>query len=226
MTVLQATIRHERRIRLVFDAPQLSGMFVASRFTVTSFDGLSAPLTPVKQALVVAGQPEAVELALGQDLQQGGVYDIALDGVSVAQARFGQSMALATLQAPETDRAALLYGTDLMHDGNDFIETASGDLASVAGVANVRAALWRRMTSMGLPWDPTYAPKLREYIDGTPGALPGVRGLLTREAMADDRVASVDVTVSQTDDDPATVYYDLSFTLRGAADAVTMQLKF
>ena len=39
-----------------------------------------------------------------------------------------------------------VYGTDILHDGSDFVISSQDDFATVSGIANLRAALYRRLT--------------------------------------------------------------------------------
>ncbi len=77
----------------------------------------------------------------------------------------------------------------------------------------MQAALTRRLASEGLPWDDTYGAKPRRYIDGTPGALPALRGTLVSQALADDRVKTASATLDTLD--PTDSQYDVSVTLVG-----------
>jgi len=42
--------------------------------------------------------------------------------------------------------ASDLYGKDILHNGDDFVISAQQDYATVEGVNNLRAALYRRLT--------------------------------------------------------------------------------
>ena len=97
--------------------------------------------------------------------------------------------------------------------GEDYVETSAGDLATVGGLDNVQAALTRRMASDGLPWDDTYGAKPRRYIDGTPGALPALRGHARQPGAG--RRPGQDRERHARHADPTDSQYDVSVTLVG-----------
>lgn len=39
-----------------------------------------------------------------------------------------------------------VYGTDILHDGSDFVRSSQDDYATTSGIPNLRAALYRRLT--------------------------------------------------------------------------------
>lgn len=221
---------HERRIRLVFDAPLGAGAFgtsaaVLAFYTLQNQDGLG-PSTPTVAALILPGNANAVELAFGGDLAGGALYVVSAIGVPAVDTtvtdassstpfRFGTSQVRVNQEVPQDDYAALLYGVDLIHSGTDYLESSDGDLASVSGIPCVESDLRRGALSNGLLWDPTWGGFLRYYVDGVVGALPGAKQGLSRFFLKDDRVKAAGVTLITTAD-PTQATFDCQVTLIGA----------
>jgi hypothetical protein len=88
---------------------------------------------------------------------------------------------------------AVLFGTDLVWTGSDFLQNASGDLSIVVGTTNVLAALGRRVLSDGLPYDPSYGAKPRSYVDAPTSTMGNLRATVLGQLTADPRVVSADV---------------------------------
>lgn len=63
-----------------------------------------------------------------------------------------------------TDAAEQILLRDIAHP---FAATAAGDIASVAGVANLRAAIYRRLTAMpgSIPHRPQYGAGCQEFCN-------------------------------------------------------------
>ena len=151
--LIGVVVRHERRLRVRLDAELAPAAFLATTFySVTNRDG-RAVSPPVVGALVVSSDLHQVELALGADLVDGALYEVTVSGAPNAD---GSTTTGATLvrpgQAPpqptestDDDIARVLYGVDLVHDGDDYLEGADGDLDTIAGEANLEAALQRRL---------------------------------------------------------------------------------
>lgn len=214
------------RIRLAFSAPVGVGAFATFRYTVTSLDaaGVDEVVTSV---LPIADSPQSVELALQFDLVALGRYRltyIAIPGLdaSVAAGSFDfespgeQQHASATVQ--QDDVLALLYGEDLVHDGNDFVEGADGDLAVEKGPEVIKAWVMDMVESEGILWDADYAPNTRSYVDGTVGALPSLRGAILRKTLRNDRIKQANAKIlPQVDglEDQATI--DIDIDLSGGA---------
>jgi hypothetical protein len=205
IALLSAVARHERRVRLVFDSPLAFGAFTSlGLYSVASGDGA----VPISGLVGVLGMPNQVDLALGADLQPSVVYFVAATGVpafdgSTSPAGTRASIRLASpppvpasAEITPDDDTELLYGIDLVWSGEDYAESAAGDLATVGGPDNVQAALSRRFASDGLPWDDTYGARPRRYIDGSPLVLPSLRGSLVRQARLDDRVKAASAALS------------------------------
>ncbi len=206
VALLSAVARHERRVRLVFDTPLAPAAFTSLGLYAVAGDNGSQ--VAVAGLVGIVGMPNQVDLALGADLQVGVVYRVAAVGVpaqggSVTPAGTSAPVRLAAPPAVPVDAEITpdditnaLYGIDLVWSGEDYVETAAGDLATVGGPDNVQAALTRRFASDGLPWDDSYGAKPRRYIDGSPGALPALRGTLVRQARLDDRVKTASAALS------------------------------
>jgi hypothetical protein len=203
-TLLGVVVRHERRLRLRFDTELAPAAFRgASLYRVTNRDGRGAS-PDVSGVLVVGADLHQVELALASDLVGGALYEVAVLGVPASDAstatgtiaiRPGEPTRAPSPVAAEDDADVLLYGVDLLHDGSDYVEAEDGDLATIGGEANLDAALLRRLGSDGLLWDARYGAAPRRYVDGSPGALPTLRGALVSQALADDRVSAADAVL-------------------------------
>jgi len=224
--LIGVVVRHERRVRLRLDAELRPAAFQSTSFYLVACVDGRAVSPAVVGALVVGADLHAIELALGADLAPGVLYEVTLagapteDGVATASARFRTSEAAAppTAASADDELDALLYGVDLVHDGVDYVETADGDLASIAGLPNVEAAVRRRLLANGLPWDATYGANPRRFVDGPAGALPPLRTSLIKEALKDDRVTAADATLA-----PDGVF-DVDVTPIGASAPATLRI--
>ncbi len=220
-------VRHERRVRLRLDTELRPAAFQSTGFyTLACKDGRGVS-PAVVGALAVGADLHEVELALAADLAPGALYEVSIAGAPTTDGgtatgaslfRFGEASTARDGAPGVDDLDALLYGVDLVHDGNDYVETADGDLASIAGLPNVEAAVRRRLLADGLPWDPSYGPNARRFVDGPSGALPPLRGSLVKEGLKDDRVAAIDVTLG-----PESVF-DVEVTPIGAPGAATLRI--
>jgi hypothetical protein len=199
---ISITYRTPRRLRIQFSTTLAAGAFLATIWSVTSNDSVGAP-PGVSAALVVPNSPDTVELAFTIDLASDASYNVT--GTSVPAVDTSTVTGTLTLKTPGVPIAAsavvntldtqqLLYGSDLVWDGNDFVEDATGDLSRVSGLANVRGALLRLPAADPLLWDPDYAPRTREFVDATAGSLIELRSVLERAYRRDDRVKDVRVT--------------------------------
>lgn len=238
-TVLQALLqRGDRRIRLLFSGALASGAFgstlgVTSLYVVTSVDG-SGPSPDVDAAIAVTTDPNAVELALDADLVGGGVYQVTCTSVPVAvgpaysgsmQLGIGLEVdALPNAEPATSDLDLLLYGRDITHDGTDFVQDASGDLLTVTGRDNWRAAMRRRLMSYGLPWDETYGARPDQYVNAPdPYRLP-LSGALLAQARADDRTKQASVDVARDDADPTAFLFQVTIVGRDNLDPITVNV--
>lgn len=208
IALLSVNVRHERRLRLLFTNVLAAGAFGVpgpAYYTVENLDG-KAVSPVVEAALIVSGSPEVVELSLGADLCNGAMYRITADGVpatdasttpsgSQEQFRFGTAPTKTKVEPGLRDRERLLFQVDLIWNGSDYEESPTGDLARVEGVPNVTKALWRRVETPGLPWDPTWGVDVREYVDSPSALAVPLRGVVAGQVAQDPRVSSVKTAV-------------------------------
>lgn len=208
IALLSILVKHKRRIRLVFSSNLAASAFTdLSKYSVVS--QTSAGGSPaVVASIAVSGSPTNLELALGDDLTPGGRYMVSAVGVVGADASvtsstsaqivaFGLAPLASNAEEAAGDNELALYGRDLIWNGLDFEETASGDLATVEGGRNVRSALSRRLNASGLPWNPAYGPNARSYVNGTAPGINTLSGALMGQCTADDRVKSALVTLEE-----------------------------
>lgn len=207
-------VRHERRVQLVFSTALASGAFTTlSLYTLANLDSLATDPTVVA-AFIAPGNPNAVELALGVGIASGVLYSISAIGVPALDAsvtpagstlplRTGNAVGDPNAEVNADDTLALLFGVDIVHDGVDYVEDATGDLATISGPANGAQAVLKRLLSEGVSWNPSYGGKPRQYVDGAPGELPTLKGELLRQAYLDDRVKKVTSELLPDASDPA-----------------------
>ena len=210
LALLSVTIRSARRIRLVFTQALAGGAFLTGFYVVTTTDGIGvSPLTVA--ALGISADPNQVELVLDADLASGGGYlatCTAVPAISGGPFTGAEPFSLAlnttsTNVEPETqDADYVLYGTDLVYDGQDFVELQTGDLATISGLANVKGALTRRCKGKPLPWDDTYGARASDYVDAPPGEMATLAGRLVAQVKADDRVKSATASFAVNPNDP------------------------
>lgn len=201
ITFQSVVYRSPRRIRLVFSNTLAAGAFSTARYSVVSTDSFGVD-PAVLGALIVSGSPNVVELALGDEMADAGGYSVtALAGVPATDASTLAADTALPLRAPGAAPAVLtpttearddLYLYDLAFNGDDFVETGDGDLATETGQPNVESALKRRLISEGLQWSTVYGAKTRDYVDGPATALPELRAALINQALLDPRVKAAD----------------------------------
>lgn len=194
-------VRHERRLRLSFTNTVAIGAFNTALYTVTcDTDDADAP--GVSAALLVPGSPTTVELALTNALVQGSRYKVTAVGVpatdlSVTPAgseeffTYGVKLEKTLIEPRARDRERLLYQCDLIWNGQDYEETATGDLARIEGRANVTKSLGRGIETSGLPWNPAWGVDVREFVDSPSTTGGTLRGTITAQILSDGRVKSV-----------------------------------
>jgi len=216
------------RLRLLFNAAPTVDAFGNNPTTGQGYKLFGPgvpPSTWARGALAVPGS-YAVEVVFANPLPVGVPLTIQNDGVYLDNGAGGSQLAapasLTFRVSPSptvtnaevlTNNAELaLYGRDLVWTGADYEETATGDLARVSGVANVEAALLRRLTGAPLPWAPNYSPRARDFVDGADSG--PLRGRILRQALRDNRVRRVNCVVRLTSDGTA-AFFDVGFTLRG-----------
>lgn len=209
MTIALSSVyaRHEQRIRLVFSQSVDTGAFGMSPtlYTIENQDGLGTS-PAVSAAMVVSGSPANVELAMASPLVQGALYKVSAVGVpgldatvtpagSFEMMRFGAPIVPLNKAPIVKDRELLLYGRDLIWNGQDFQEGANGDLERVSGTPNVSQALYRGLNSNGLPYDDSYGAKAREFVDSPTGTAGTLKGAALAQALKDPRVKSAKIEI-------------------------------
>lgn len=235
--LLQAVdVLHERRVRVVFANTLAAGAFGApapSVYSLSNVDGL-APSPTVQAALIVPGSPAVVELVLAQPLAKGALYELSAVGVpstdlsttpggSTTPFRWGLVAERTNVEPIVRDRETLLYKVDLLWNGRDYQETATGDLERVSGTANVTKALQNGVVTSGLPWDPSYGGFVREYVDSPSTVAGTLKGSVSAFLLGDPRVRAVKVTY-KIEDDATYLYADPTLVSGEAAERVTVEV--
>jgi hypothetical protein len=166
----------------------------------------------VTEAIIVAGSPTNVDLTLDRDLLLGGTYAFSAIGVPCTDSSVTDATSTASVyynvanspvinaEAITGDTDVLLYGTDLIWTGTDYLETQQGDLARVSGVQNFYQAMQRRAFASGLPWQANYGPYARDFVNANPQTVATLRGAIIRDLSRDDRVKSVNASLVQAGD--------------------------
>ncbi len=219
-SLLSATVRHERRVRLAFSQTLAAGAFGSAALTlyaVASLEG-DAASPAVLKALAVSGAPDTVELQLGDDLSQGALYSFSAVGVPGLDASVTPDPSAAPVRLARETRAASLgarghaspfeeklYGRDIRWSGTDFAETPAGDLDTVSGVECAEADLTARLAEHGLPWDRAFGLGAYDYVDAPITSLPQLRGKALSQMRADDRVASAEAVINIDDPEAPTI---------------------
>jgi len=203
ISLISAGPKNSRRVRLRFSNDLALAAFDPLLYTVTSLDDTAASPN-IKAVYAIAGIPSMAELVLGTDLAPDARYRVEVFSVPAVDATitpsgntetftFGTPTTTATNVEPKVlDGDTLLYGRDIIFNGHDFQETATGDLATVSGIVNAEAALQRRLTGSPLPYAPSYSPNSREFVDGNDSLT--LRNRIRQQAMQDNRVRAVTVT--------------------------------
>jgi len=226
-------VRSRRRVRAVFSEAVASGGFVAGFYAITSLDSLGAN-PAINGVLVVPDSPHVVELSLAIDLADGGHY--RLDVAAGVPAVGGSTSAASSYQfaapnrppppspeLPIDDALAAVYGADIAWFAGDFLETATGDLATRGGIQNATDALTDRCLSDGLAWDDTYGARPREFVDGADEELPTLRARMVGQVLLDDRVLSASGS-STSDPGSGSALIELSVVLVGQTSAVPVSV--
>lgn len=207
---LSVIVKHERRVRLVFSKTLDSGAFASTSFyEILSSDDLGVD-PGISAAIPITTDPKVVELALSDDLVIGGLYTITANAVPGADAsvtptpsqlsfRYGSVAVLRDVEPINLNREDLVYGVDLLWNGVDYQETASGDLDRIGGTANVTKALYRGLEAQGLTWDQNYGARLRDFVDSPSPSSGTMRGNVQTQVLSDPRVKTAKVAVT-TDD--------------------------
>lgn len=208
ITLVSALARTSTRVRMIFSGALGAGAFVASLYQIGDVS-LSQPGPTVKAAIAVANQTNQVELVLASALTPGDAIAAYATNVPAADASlctgavttfFGQVVTFTPDAEPEqNDADDLIFGVDLVHNGQDYVEDATADLATVSGLQNVQGANTRRVRAYGLPWDQTYGPRLDDYVDGPTVSATPATGLIKQNLLADDRNSQVTCTLESDD---------------------------
>lgn len=215
IALITALVRHERRVRLEFSASLAAGAFTNLTWYTFTSDGTAANPSAVA-AYAVPNSPQTVELHLSVPLVQGALYTVSAVGVpavgggstpdpSTARFRVAAERGNNDLGAPRqaSDLEKSLYGSDLVHDGNDFVEGPDGDLVRIAGLPVVKGDLRRGVESNGLPWAPRHGLRAREaFVDAPAPMLDQIPALAVAYVQRDDRVVSATAEVGGTSERP------------------------
>lgn len=211
INLVSATIRHERRVRLSFDASLGAGAFTSVAYYAVENDDGGAASPGVQKALIVSSSPSTVELQLDTDLVQGARYTFTAAGVPAVDlstspeqtvvATMGREPAQSAIgtRGPVTDLERTLYGEDVSWTGADWAETPDGDLAEEGGLRVAVLDIQRALTANGLPWDPSFGLQARQEVDGAPQAMTALRGRAVALLRRDDRIRDVEATVDLRD---------------------------
>lgn len=206
-------VKHERRIRLIFSEALDVGAFgvpAPAYYVVTCTDSLG--VSPGISAAIMSSTNNAVvELTLTEDLVKGSLYTISAVGVpgvsldvtpdpSLLSFRFGFNAPKRDVEPIQQNRDDLVYGIDLLWNGADYQETASGDLDRVGGTANVTKALYRGLEGHGMTWDPTYGAHVRDFVDSPSTTAGSLKGNVQQQILSDPRVKASKIRVSTEDD--------------------------
>jgi len=217
MTILlQALeVRHERRIRLVFTNTLASGAFgvpAPGGYSITCVDGSATP-PGIQAALVVPGSSTVVELSFDAPLVRGSLYHITAQSIPAADTsttatgtgqdfRWGFDTPPVNVEPNRRNKELLLYGVDLLWNGQDYQENAAGDLDRVSGAANVTKALNRAVECNpgDLLWDEEWGGAIREFVDSPSTAVGTLKGAISSQILKDPRVKSVKTTYNVEDE--------------------------
>ncbi len=228
--------RGTRRVRLTCSQTLASAAFTSTTYyAIVSSDNLGPNPTNVEGVLSVLNAGNQVELALDQDLAGGSLYVVTLTALPFADSSTFTGTIQGTvglpLEAPidvepaASDFELLFYNRDLLHDGNDFVLTSDGDLATVAGRDNWRGAMNRRMSSYGLTWDGAYGAGVGNYVNAPQTLSLPLSGALLAQARADDRTkqASVDAIVQDTNN-PGSWAFQMTIVGVDELDPLTIEV--
>lgn len=206
-------VKHERRVRLIFSTVLDTGAFGVSPslYVISCTDSLGTS-PGVAAAMLVTDSPYCVELALAADLVKGSLYTVSAIGVpandatvtpdpSLLSFRFGMNSAARDVEPIQRNREDLIYGVDLLWNGSDYQETASGDLDRIGGTANVTKALYRGLESQGLTWDQDYGAHIRDFVDSPSTVAGTLKANVQAQVLSDPRVKSAKVKVSTDDEE-------------------------
>ncbi len=223
ITLNAVTVRSSTRVRLVFSGALAGGAFSAGLWTIWD-NTINVPGPSVAAALAVAGLTNQVELVLASPLTSDD--SIIVTGTNVpaadlstftgqAATYWGPNVLFTPNVEPQQNNGDdLVFGRDLVHNGVDYIEDATSDLAGQSGLQNVQSALYRRILAYGLPWDQSFGPRLDDFVDGPNAQAAPASGLIKRQMLADDRVTACKVTLQEDDTAAGGASFQVDVTLR------------
>lgn len=235
INLLSIEVRSARRVRVLFSNTLGSGAFgipAPTFYSILSIDDVGND-PAIVAALIVPNSGNVVELVLDNDLVTGGRYTLSAVGVPDISAAvtpnpsqdafyFGSRVGIGGNGEPfKAQQQRLLYGIDLIHNGADYEEAATGDLARVEGPANVTKALNHGIESAGLPWDPNYGGRAREFIDSPSAASGTLRGSVSAQMLKDPRVKSIRTTI---DFEDASTFINITPTLITGEDILPVSI--
>lgn len=193
--LLQVFVRSSTRLRFFF-SDTVTGAPLGA-WVLSSLDGNPSPVQV--QSLIVQGNQ--VELVLSDPIVGGGFYRATLRALQISSGFVTAPATSLDFIAPNAAQPASnqlsikafqsnIFGEDIAWNGSDWVEGHDGDLATVTGPENARAAILRRQLSDGLIWDDSYGLKPSEFVDAPDGELPELVLRAEAQSLADDRVKS------------------------------------
>jgi hypothetical protein len=208
----QVLVRGARRIRLFFTGALAAGAFTStSYYAVADTENQTALPITVEAVFAISTDGTAVELSLSQDFTPGVLYAVTVTAVPTVDASnpsgtvdvtTGNPVQQTIDAEPEVDDfELLLYGEDLYFNG-DYVEDATGDLATFGGRDNWQTAILRREMSNGVKWDQAYGAKSYQYVDAPQSLQIPFAGTLVAQAKADNRTKQATCVPSFAPNDP------------------------
>lgn len=193
-------VRSPWRARLIFSQDLGAGAFVPGFYALVSQDGFSEN-PGVVTVLPVQDLPAEVELVLNVELAPGALYELQIaagvpgaDATTAPEAvkrfRTGAPARAPSASFTAQDIDELIFGVDLLHDGQDFRLGPDEDVATLTGPQNGVRSVERRLISDALPYvsPEDYGAAAYELVDAPEALLPILRGRLEQQARLDDRV--------------------------------------
>lgn len=208
--------RGTSRVRIFFANALAAAAFGGSGtsyWSVSNPDGLGANPTTVVAVFAVSSDSAAIELAVEPPLVPGAQYVFACASIPDADSTtYSGSVGgmiglpvrtLVNVEPASDDFELLIFGRDLSFDGSDVVEAPNGDLATTTGRSNWTGAIFRRVTSAGLPWDPSYGAHPDWYVNAPDALRLPLAGAIVAQAMADDRTDTATIKVNPWAADPS-----------------------
>jgi len=222
LSIVADTFRGARRWRLLFSGPPSSGAFTStSYYVVTSADNISASPN-VEAVFAIATNPNTLEVSVDSDFTPGAQYTLAVTGMPAPGGAVTASITdrvaspvqatPANTEPEQSDLDDLLYGVDIVWNGQDIVEGSNGDLATVSGQSNFQGAIARRMASDGLTWDGSYGAKADQFVDAPSLYARPLAGLFLGQAQQDDRTQTASIGVMQDPNDNESWWFALQIT--------------